>query len=121
MEDGGWGMGDGGWRAAVPAAAKLVDAVLFSLRSLRAIHSPLSTIHSPLFTIHYSLFTIHYSLPAVSPAFDQRVWDTELVADARDDEIDEVADLFDAVVEGGRGRQDDGAGLGRASHVVDLH
>ena len=58
--------------------------------------------------------------PLLPPPLDQRVGDSQLIADARDDEIHEVADQFHAVVEGGRGRQDHGAGFGRQLHVFDL-
>ena len=55
-----------------------------------------------------------------SPAFHEGVFDAELVADAGDDEVDEVGEGLDSVIPAGRGGQHDGAGFGDAAHVVDV-
>jgi len=48
------------------------------------------------------------------------VRNTELIEDARDDEIDEVADRLGAAVESGRRRQDDGAGARELEKVFEV-
>ena len=47
----------------------------------------------------------------LAPARDERIVDPDLVEAARDDEVDEVVDRLGAVVEAGRGEEDDRAGL----------
>lgn len=49
---------------------------------------------------------------------DQFGVEAELVADAADDEVDEVIDRRWLVVEAGHGGQDDGAGAGDGDHVL---
>ena len=67
----------------------------------------------------HSSFVIRHSF-SISPAVDEAVFDMELVADAGDDEVDEILNAGYAVVEAGHGGQDHGAGLGRGMHVGQL-
>ena len=55
-----------------------------------------------------------------SPTRDQGVLNPELIADARDDEIDQVAKLSGPVIPAGHGRKDDRPGPRDPHHVLEM-
>ena len=56
----------------------------------------------------------------LSPAFHQRVLNTKLIADAGDDEIDQVVNCLRSVIKPRAGRQHNCTGLSGPPHVVNL-
>lgn len=58
---------------------------------------------------------------SLTPTGHQRLGNTQLIEDARDDEIDHLRDAVGAMIETGRRRQHDRAHVRELEHVVEVN
>src|SRR5947209_7985668 len=59
--------------------------------------------------------------PSALPGLDQPNLEPELIDDALDNEVDELADLLGSLIESRRCRHHDRARFGRQRHVAEMH